>query len=78
MHSYTDKPAVSKLAYRIEITIKPRQSWQTEHKARQYRLISAIDANIITPETAEIFDAFDNFLRFCWVNACPVCLLSTN
>lgn len=73
----TNPKQALKMTYRVPTTVKA-PNWHAEHKTRQYRLINAIDADIITPETAEIFDAFDNFLRFTWVNACPVCLLSTN
>jgi len=74
----TNPKQALKMAYRVPCTIKPPQTWHAEHKARQYRLINAIDADIITPETAEIFDAFDNFLRLTWINASPICLLSSN
>jgi hypothetical protein len=74
----TNPKQALKMAYRVPCTIKPPQTWQAEHKIRQYRLISAIDADLMSEQTAEMFDAFDNFLRFTWVNACPVCLLSTN
>jgi hypothetical protein len=73
----TNPKQALKMAYRVSTIIKA-PNWHAEHKARQYRLINAIDADIITPETAEIFDAFDNFLRLTWINASPICLLSSN
>ena len=66
-----------KMYFRITCTVKA-PNWHTEHKARQYRLIEAIDQNIISEQCAEMLDAFDNFLRFTWVSASPICLLSSN
>ena len=66
-----------KMSYRVSTLVKA-PTWQSEHKARQYRLILAIDENILNEFTAEYFDAFDNYLRYCWVNACVPCLVCTN
>ena len=71
-NSMTDK-----MNYRIESPI-PAPCWQAEHKARQYRLIIAIDSDYISEACAEMLDSFDNFLRYTWLNACVVCLYSSN
>ena len=37
-----------------------------------------IDSDYISEACAEMLDSFDNFLRYTWLNACVVCLYSSN
>jgi len=57
----TNPKQALKMAYRVPCTIKPPQTWQAEHKIRQYRLISAIDADLMSEQTAKCLTLLTTF-----------------